>query len=481
MREENCQTNQAQPIRLFKYLHSDRKDVLSNQQIRFTQAKYLNDVFELSPDISSPANLGSFFKESVFSQLLTDPLSEIAQKTIAQVAEYIPGFNSEYLRKIFENAELDQVCGSLEGLLDHPSWNDQGKKVLRKKLDRQIGILSLTRSNDSGSMWSRYAEEHKGFVIEFDTRNAFLYNFESSYPKFTYPTAIQYCEQRPSFAAMDFTYLVNPTGLAAYFDEMIQKTVFVKGLEWQHEDKTRVIRSLRQATKKITVDGQKIHLFGFDSSLIKNIYLGHRCTHKTKSDILAICKEDRYKHVTVFKQQLPRRGYGFDFKQIRKGVERPRLPAPLGNAGQIDPLLPIWTDLSQGGLLIGRGNTKRDVPIYRYGGDGNPTFRGEMESYQFVLNAQASIKHREKLYQINKEMSRIRKRFSLKDLIERVAESNDKIPLFYAVDERYEGARPAIRCLLEDNQFYMNKYSSLYYLRELIALNTDGEAEVNLV
>ena len=479
MPEENCQPNPAQSVRLFKYLHSDRKDVLANQQIRFTPAKYLNDVFELSPDISSPSNLGSFFQESVLPQLLSDPISEIARQTIAQVAEHIPGFNSESLRKIFENVQSDQLSASLEGLLDHPSWNDQGKKVLRKKLDRQIGVLSLTRSNDNGSMWSRYAEEHKGFVVEFDTRSAFLYNFGSPYPKFTYPTPIQYSEQRPSFAAMDFAYLVNPAGLASYFDEMIQKTIFVKGLEWQSENEIRVIRSLRQATQKITAGGQKIHLFGFDSLLIKNIFLGHRCTAKTKSDILAICREDRHKHVTVFKQQLPVRGYSFDFKQIRKGVAPARQPGLTGNIEQIDPLLPIWADLSEGGLLIGKGNTKREIPVYRYRQDGSPIFMGELESYQFVLNAQASIRHREKLHQINKEMSRIRKRFSLQSLIERAAQSTEQTPVFYVVDERYEGVKPAVKCLLEDNQFYMNKYSSLYYLRELVALNSEQEADVN--
>ncbi|OJV19142.1 MAG: hypothetical protein BGO21_20775 [Dyadobacter sp. 50-39] len=481
MQEDHYEHNPPEKGRLFKYLHSDRTDILRNQQIRFTPAKYLNDVFELSPEISSPKNLGSFFKESVFPQLLAEPLSDVAQTTIAQLAELIPGFNAECLHKIFEQVELDQVCASLEVLLDHPSWNDQGKKVLRQKLDRQIGVLSLTRSNDSGSMWSRYAEEHKGFVIEFDTHNPFLYNFDSSYAKFVYPTPIQYCEERPSFAAMDFAYLINPAGLASYFDEMIQKTVFVKGLEWQHEDETRVIRALRQAKKKISIGDQRIHLFGFESSLIKNIYLGYQCTPKTKSDVLAICREDRYKHVTVFKQQLPSLGYSFDFKQIRKGMGRPPLPLPLGDTAHIDPLTPIWIDLSQGGLLIGRAGAKRDVPIYQREQHGNPVYRGEMESYQFVLNAQASIRNREKLEQMNKDMFRIRKRFSLAFLIQRLSKSNDSTPVFYAVDERYEGARPAVRCILEDNQFYMNKYSSLYYFHELIALNATENAEIKEV
>jgi hypothetical protein len=475
MQEDNNQPVSPEKRRLFKYLHSDRTDILRNQQIRLTPAKYLNDVFELSPDISRPKNLGLFFKESVLPQLLTEPAGELAQTTIAQLAELIPGFNAEQLRKTYQQVDLDQVCVALEELLDHPSWNDQGKKKLRRTLDRQIGVLSLTCLNDSGSMWSRYAQEHKGFVIEFDTRNSFLYNFDSSYPKFIYPTPIQYSFERPEFAVMDFAYTINPGGIASYLDEMIQKTIFVKGLEWEHEKEIRIIRSLGHAAKKLVLDGQKIHLFGFETSLIKNIYLGHQCTPKTKSEILAICKEDRYKHVTVFEQQVPLQGFGFDFIQIEKGLKLPPLPLSFAKTGHIDPLSQLWVDLSEGGLLIGRRNGKKDVAIYQYNDQGNPVHAGEMESYQFVLNARASIRHREKLEQMNDAMHRIRKRHSLQSLIERLFKPTGSIPVISVVDERYDGAVPSASCILGQNQFYMNKYSSLYYYQDLIALNSCQE------
>ncbi|WP_205631947.1 DUF2971 domain-containing protein, partial [Aliivibrio fischeri] len=39
---------------------------------------------------------------------------------------------------------------------------------------RNYGIISLTETKDNLLMWSHYANEHNGFVVEFDARHEFF-------------------------------------------------------------------------------------------------------------------------------------------------------------------------------------------------------------------------------------------------------------------------------------------------------------------
>ena len=50
--------SESPKLRLFKYFHPERTDVLRNAAIRFSSTKVLNDPFELKPYISGFSNEG---------------------------------------------------------------------------------------------------------------------------------------------------------------------------------------------------------------------------------------------------------------------------------------------------------------------------------------------------------------------------------------------------------------------------------------
>ncbi len=85
---------------LFKYLHSERTDVLVNGTIRFSSPKVLNDPFELKPHISALAP--SSYIQSGFDQLLPKILEEEYEK--------LP-------KELRANVSLSYILRFAEGLL----------------------------------------------------------------------------------------------------------------------------------------------------------------------------------------------------------------------------------------------------------------------------------------------------------------------------------------------------------------------------
>ncbi|MCV2884796.1 DUF2971 domain-containing protein [Aestuariibacter sp. AA17] len=46
---------------------------------------------------------------------------------------------------------------------------------LRDTIERNIGILSLSKTNENLLMWSHYAQNHQGFVIGFNEEHDFFF------------------------------------------------------------------------------------------------------------------------------------------------------------------------------------------------------------------------------------------------------------------------------------------------------------------
>jgi hypothetical protein len=57
--------------------------------------------------------------------------------------------------------------------LKHYNCCDITSRNILRKLDLSIGILCLSRVGDSLLMWSHYADQYAGAVIEFDGDNGF--------------------------------------------------------------------------------------------------------------------------------------------------------------------------------------------------------------------------------------------------------------------------------------------------------------------
>ncbi len=134
------------------------------------------------------------------------------------------------------------------------------QSVLIAEFDKKIGILSLSEVPDSLVMWSHYADQHRGIVIEFDGSHS-TFNCRPT-PKSIvgYLGKVVYTEHRPT--ALDQH---NETSV-----------LLTKASDWYYEKEWQIFKSLENT--KVTVCKQpfNIHLLEMPANCIKRVIFGAR-------------------------------------------------------------------------------------------------------------------------------------------------------------------------------------------------------------
>jgi hypothetical protein len=155
---------------LFKYATpSTGLKVLESSSLRWSAPKLFNDIFDVPDEILSN------FKEEGFYKVWSKKISEI----ILNPDQYNPSELSPEAEVIWELAQLikgDQSevnrVAKGTGEIDLPLSDDAFRflEELRMKwrlMHDDHRILCLTENANSASMWSRYADEYRGIMLEF--------------------------------------------------------------------------------------------------------------------------------------------------------------------------------------------------------------------------------------------------------------------------------------------------------------------------
>lgn len=232
-------------MKLYKYVTQNRIDVVRDQIIRFTPPGYLSDPFEC--------------------RLAFEMATEQEQ--------------DEHIR----------------------SW--------RRWASIEWGILCLTKRPDNLVMWAHYAGAHRGFLLEFDSDNAFFNNkyvshldwtwFEEmplEYPGFGNLRDVHYSNERP--------YTNNP-------EEIPLDSFFVKSTDWAYEEEVRMIMPLQSADQKI--EEHDLHLFRFPPAALTGLVLGAGASEGMIGELSRLVKGDKLGHVALRRVKLNLRNFGMEF------------------------------------------------------------------------------------------------------------------------------------------------------------------------
>ena len=176
---------------LHKYVHIDGLLRILGGSIRFTQPGAFNDPFELLPELIAPA--------VEHPQNLTISFDTMAKRRDPPVGE-VPS-----------SEELDS--------------SDVISRDIVKELNRTIGIFCLSKINDLLLMWSHYAEQYAGAVIEFDGSNDF----------FAGQIEVEYRPLRPRKNISAYLIANQPVPVAE---------LCVKSDQWAYEREVRIVRPL---------------------------------------------------------------------------------------------------------------------------------------------------------------------------------------------------------------------------------------------
>ncbi|MCJ8325495.1 MAG: DUF2971 domain-containing protein [Campylobacterales bacterium] len=147
-----------------------------------------------------------------------------------------------------------------------------------------LGIVALTEDHINPLMWSHYADEHKGVVIEFlkDTPlyedslkslNGKSSRFGKNYlgDIYEYPERVLYKREKPTFE--DGNELSPESLTDFYFKKIYKSILFTKSNDWLYEKEHRSVVRLEDADRIICDDDDNIRKICYKNKEIELITL----------------------------------------------------------------------------------------------------------------------------------------------------------------------------------------------------------------
>lgn len=272
---------------LYKYLPPARTDIILNFKIRFTQYGDFNDPFELNP------NINKITEENEIKDLVKKDFVKLIEQEYHNNAVVQTLISKEafiHLAKMGEEFVKNAVVDI------EPSIVAMLPGMLQKTANSLLGALSLSEVCDHELMWSHYAEEHKGYVIGFDSSHSFFNQKKSPVDELRHLRKIDYRETPPEIN------LMKASGAGIFF---------VKSSRWKYEAEWRMLLPLSDSAETIDKQPFPIYLFAFYPEAVNRIIFGARMNAETKDAIKSkLMRNRKLSHVELYEARLDSSSYG---------------------------------------------------------------------------------------------------------------------------------------------------------------------------
>src|SRR6266404_1986229 len=189
------------PAKLYKYMPPERaSSVLGKLLIRFSQVSVMNDIEEFKPPISGVA------AEAMFEEKFRERANVLNPGLMDRVEKEGP----EYMTTVHNKTE-----GNLPQVL----------KRIYEMNDKNFGILSLSEESSSACMWELYADNGRGFLVEFDPAHSWFQQKTAEDDDLRHLRRITYAADRAP------KYLLATTA---------QDYLYTKETKWEYEKEWRI-------------------------------------------------------------------------------------------------------------------------------------------------------------------------------------------------------------------------------------------------
>jgi len=272
-------------MKLFKYRSLSKYSIegLINNEVYFSSFEEFNDPFE-------------------FSNPITD-LSVYNKRARAEV------------RRLYEQGKFTaEDCSFLIDAVKEPDEKTEKKrKKLLEKIESGLpdfGVFCLSEINNNILMWSHYAEDHKGFCVEFEA-------LDKSFKEDLLELKVNYISE--------YEDLNNPQYLIDFYIEMFSNSKGLNKNKWQikykqlskkvttNEDNELGKSILRnkfsdwEYEKEVRLVNNRVGIHKYNPRSINKIIFGLRMSEKDKSTIKKICESDDKVHIK-FSQAVKKEG-----------------------------------------------------------------------------------------------------------------------------------------------------------------------------
>jgi len=292
---------------LYKYLNSDRVDVLDNLMIRITQPTALNDPFESLPMIEK------IMEESDFYNLLRDKVgaTELRETVKDTLEKELSPYKNLIDTKLFQSEEfLDVIMENFDNLtqpyireaLNPENLNKSYSENFKETFSNTFGVLSLTQNPDNLLMWSHYSESHKGFLIEFEQNADFFDQRINKIDTIRKLKKVDYVNKRPQ---IDKLFKSEKVEQDDYLEEIMNLFFLTKSDVWSYEKEMRIVLPLENSNKTVGLpNGEKIYLINIPADIIKSVVFGSQIEESVENTISEILTRNEFKHVNIFRSKL---------------------------------------------------------------------------------------------------------------------------------------------------------------------------------
>ena len=247
---------------LYKYVPPERRDILRSLRIRFTQPGAQNDPFELRPTVNR------FRSHEVARGALSKPLSEewdrqfsdkilkqFGQQLVDEIERKSPGYLAAQKEAALAMADIESDCAARDEI---------------NRLLNTLGILSLSDTPSDLLMWTHYAANHTGLVLEFDDGHSWFWVKRPEGDDCGNLRKVSYADQPSS----------------GFLAELKAHEVFyTKGTRWEYEREWRVVRPLVESSLELPGG---VFLFDIPEGVITGVIVGLRVSTDSLRELRGI-------------------------------------------------------------------------------------------------------------------------------------------------------------------------------------------------
>lgn len=288
----------------YKYTSANvAKIALINRTIRWSSPIKFNDPFDV------PRELILGFQEAELLEALVDEIGKIEEDPnitsftgnpkLNAIVRMLRSIDSEKLRKFLISEVRKLAPEKADPFFRKPLNEFLGYWT---RLIPQMRIICLSEVNDSMPMWSHYADNHQGVVLELDC----IKEVDSPW---LIARPVIYQDDPPLLAKE--TLIRSITGQQPFdYEQFCLDCMHIKTTDWAYEKEWRVVNFALLEEIGLTSD-YPIHPLNFGS-----VYLGKEISKEDENDILAILN-DGLSHMSAYKTVHNSRERRLQFEKIR--------------------------------------------------------------------------------------------------------------------------------------------------------------------
>lgn len=263
------------PRSLFKYVTADTAlRVLTNKTLNWSSPDSFNDPFEFR----SPFEFGFELEqlEKPFLQRISILVTQqdgpdlfednqVADMIREARAQRVGGGDPAKVQELFRPRFPQYVNHLKQGLeSDRNIWQEM-KKTYR--------VLCLSAVRDNILMWSHYADEHKGAVLEFQPKMELATEMLGA-------REVEYSKEVPVAVTLEqFLLYITGQGPKPHSPEALVRSVYTKSSDWFYENEWRIL------TKQREDEQGPFSRRSFNAQELAAIYFGCRMPAACKHEI----------------------------------------------------------------------------------------------------------------------------------------------------------------------------------------------------